>query len=87
MADPPPPTTPSSMLTLKRGQGCALFGIFFAAWAVWVLPYVFGPLGMVMGGLAYARGERRGRWVVLIAAAGMLAGILFGLLPHKFTEN
>jgi hypothetical protein len=75
------------MLTLRRGQGCALAGLFFAGWAVWVLPYFFGPLGMVFGGLAYARGERRGRWVVLIALVGMVAGILFGLLPDKFAQN
>jgi hypothetical protein len=87
MADQPPPTAPSSMLMLKRGQGCALAGLFFAAWAVWVLPWGFGPLGMVFGGLAYARGERRGRWVILIAAVGMVAGILFALLPDKFAEN
>jgi hypothetical protein len=75
------------MLTLKRGQGCALAGLFFAAWAVWVLPYLFGPVGMVLGGIAYARGERRGRWVALIALVGMVAGIVFALLPDKFASN
>jgi hypothetical protein len=72
---------------LKPGQGCAIAGIFFAGWAVWVLPYFFGPLGMIMGGISYARGERRGRWVVLIALAGMVLGLLFGLLPDKFAAN
>ena len=72
---------------LKPGQGCALAGVFFAGWAVWVLPYFFGPLGMIMGGVALYRGERRGRWVILIAVVAMAIGLLFGLLPDKFMEN
>ena len=72
---------------LQRGQGSAIAGLFFAAWAVWVLPYFFGPLGMLMGAIAYVRGERRGRWVILIAAGAMAIGLLFGLLPDKFAEN
>jgi hypothetical protein len=75
------------MLTLRPGQGCALTGLFFAGWSVWVLPWAFGPLGMLLGGIAYARGERRGRWVVLVAAVAMVFGILFALLPDKFAEN
>jgi hypothetical protein len=86
MADVPESRSPN-MLTLRRGQGCALAGLFFAGWSVWVLPYLFGPLGMVFGGLAYARGERRGRWVVLIAAIAMVCGIVFALLPDKFAQN
>jgi hypothetical protein len=42
---------------------------------------------MVLGGIAYARGERRGRWVVLAAAIGTLLGLMFGLLPDKFSSN
>jgi hypothetical protein len=75
------------MLWLKRGQGFALAGIFFAGWAVWVLPWLFGPIGMLFGGIAYARGERRARWVVLIAFIAMIVGLLFGLLPDKVAAN
>ena len=78
---------PSTTKTLKPGQASAIWGVFFAGLAVWVLPYTFGPLGMVLGGIAYARGERRGRWVVLAAAIGTLLGLMFGLLPDKFSSN
>jgi hypothetical protein len=55
--------------------------------AIFVLPLVLGPAGMAFGGIAYYRGERRGRWVVVVAAVGMVLGLLLGLLPDKFVSN
>ena len=48
---------PSTTKTLMPGQASAIWGVFFAGLAVWVLPYVFGPLGMVLGGIASRGGN------------------------------
>jgi hypothetical protein len=55
--------------------------------AVFVLPLVLGPAGMVFGTLAAVRGERRGRWIVALAALGMVLGLLLGMLPDRFVSN
>jgi hypothetical protein len=72
---------------LRPGQGCALFGLGCAAMAVFVAPYVLGPVGVLLGIVAYARGERRGLWVAAIAVVGLGLGLLLTLLPDKFVSN
>jgi hypothetical protein len=72
---------------LQPGQGCALFGLGLAAMAIFVFPLGFGPAGMVLGTISFLRGERRGRWVIALAALGMVLGLLLGLLPDKFVSN
>jgi hypothetical protein len=49
--------------------------------AIWLLPYVFGPVGMIFGGVALMRGDRRGRWVIVAAAACLVVGLLVNLVP------
>jgi hypothetical protein len=63
------------------GQLLAGAGVVAAGLAVWLVPLVFGPLGMLFGVLAVVRGERRGRWVIVIAAAALVLGLLVSLLP------
>ena len=77
----------SSSTGLEPGQGCALAGVLVAAFSMFVFPLVLGPAGMVLGAVAYFRGERRGKWVIVFAAVGMVLGILLGLLPAKFVQN
>jgi hypothetical protein len=72
---------------LRPGQGCALAGLFLAGLAIFVAPLLLGPAGMVLGIVADVRGERRGRWVAVLAALGLVLGILVGLLPDKFVMN
>jgi hypothetical protein len=72
---------------LRRGQLCALIGLVSAGWAVFLFPLVLGPVGMVLGGIAVLRGERRGRWVVLIGAVAIVLGVVLDLLPDKFVSN
>jgi hypothetical protein len=84
---PNPATTEPPKPGLRPGQGWAISGIAAGAMAVWVLPLVLGGMGMGFGVLAMVRGERRGRWVIVIAAIGLLLGLLVEALPKKFTGN
>jgi hypothetical protein len=72
---------------LRPGQAAAIWGVVAAGWAVFVLPVFFGPVGMALGGFAWWRGERRGRWVIVGAFAAMLVGLAIGLLPDSFISN
>ena len=72
---------------LQPGQAAAIWGVVAAGWAVFLLPLFFGPVGMALGGYAWWRGERRGRWVILGAVAATLVGLAIGLLPDSFVSN
>ena len=64
-----------------------MFGLALAAMAIFVFPLGFGPAGMVLGAISFVRGERRGRWVIALAALGMVLGLLLGMLPDRFVSN
>jgi len=58
-----------------------------SAWAIFVFPPGFGAVGLLLGLVAWRRGEPRGRWVALAAVVCTLAGLGLGLLPDKFVMN
>ena len=60
---------------LQPGQAAAIWGVVAAAWAVFLLPLFFGAVGVALGGYAWWRGERRGRWVILAAVVCTLFGL------------
>jgi hypothetical protein len=72
---------------LQPGQAAAIWGVVAAGWAVFLLPLFFGPVGAALGGYAWWRGERRGRWVIVAAVAAMVVGLAIGLLPDSFVSN
>ena len=78
---------PETRRTLAPGQAAAIWGVVCAGWAVFVLPLFFGALGIALGGYAWWRGERRGRWVMLAAVVALLLGLGLGLLPDSFVSN
>jgi len=55
--------------------------------AIFVAPYVLGPIGVLLGIVAHARGERRGLWVAAFAVVCTGLGLLLALLPDKFVSN
>ncbi|MFN8037302.1 MAG: hypothetical protein U0V73_15375 [Acidimicrobiia bacterium] len=86
MADPvAEPAAPT--LGLRRGQGLAIAGIVLAAMAIWVAPLVLGPLAALAGLGSYLRGERRGRWVIVLAVVAIGLGLLLNALPDKFAYS
>ena len=76
-----------SLRKLRPGQAAAIWGVVCAAWAVFVVPLFFGVVGIALGAFAWWRGERRGRWVIVAAAVGLVLGVGLGLLPDKFVSN
>jgi hypothetical protein len=79
------PAAPSRRL--QPGQAAAIWGVVCAAWAVFVLPLFFGAVAAALGGYAWFRGERRGRWVIVAAVVAALIGLGIGLLPDWFVSN
>ena len=72
---------------LQPGQAAAIWGVVAVAWAVFIVPLFFGAIGFALGGYAWWRGERRGRWVMLAAVAATLVGLAITLLPDWFRTN
>jgi hypothetical protein len=76
-----------SLKRLAPGQGLALIGIVCCAWTPFILWYAFGPAALVLGVLAYRKGEKRAKWLVVAAVVCMIAGIVMNNLPDKFVSN
>jgi hypothetical protein len=72
---------PSPEAKARKAQSSVVFGCVAAAMAVWLLPYVFGPVGMAFGAAAVANGDRRGRWVIAVALVGLVLGLIVNQIP------
>jgi hypothetical protein len=87
-ASEPEPTTPAGPTRrLQPGQAAAIWGVVAVAWAVFIVPPFFGAIGFALGGYAWWRGERRGRWVMVAAVAATLVGLAITQLPDWFRTN
>ena len=62
----PAPDPSASASRLQPGQVAAIWGVVAVAWAVFLLPPFFGAVGFALGGYAWWRGERRGRWIMIV---------------------
>jgi hypothetical protein len=80
MASPAPNT---GSLQLRPGQLPAILGVFAAGFAIWILPWILGPLAMIFGGVAMYKGERRGLWVIGLAAVCIVLGLIVHALPAE----
>jgi hypothetical protein len=72
---------------LQPGQAAAIWGVVAVAWAVFLVPPFFGAVGFALGGYAWWRGERRGRWIMLAAVVATLVGLGISQLPDWFVSN
>jgi hypothetical protein len=72
---------------LQPGQAAAIWGVVAVAWAVFLVPPFFGAVGFALGGYAWWRGERRGRWVMVAAVVATLVGLGISQLPDSFVSN
>jgi hypothetical protein len=72
---------------LQPGQAALIWGVVAAAWAVFVLPPFFGAVAFALGGYAWWKGERRGRWLMIAAVVAIVIGLGINLLPDWFVSN
>ena len=72
---------------LQPGQAAAIWGAVAAAWAAFLLPLFFGAVGLALGGYAWWRGERLGRWVMVAAVGCTVFGLALSQLPDWFVSN
>jgi hypothetical protein len=72
---PPPPTRPTT-----SSNGLSVGAIVCGAIATLFFPILFGPLGIVLAGVAMSREEPKARTAMTVAVAGMLVGFVLGML-------
>ena len=68
--DYPPPATTTT------GRGWTIGAFVCAAVAVLLLPYVFGPVGMILGYVGHRKGDPLGRWAMGASFIGLCVGLL-----------
>jgi hypothetical protein len=79
----PPPT--NALSSNAAAKPLAIIGIVLGVIAALLLPPLFGPAGLICGGIAFALGEKRLGMIAMVVAAGctmigMTLGFLFAVL-------
>lgn len=77
------PTRMTDMSTGTRGgtgagRTMSIVGFVCAALALFFVPIVFGPAAIVLGILAYRKGDRLGVWAAVAGVVGLVGGIALG---------
>lgn len=83
----PEPPRQGSLRKPEPGQGLALLGVISCAWAPFILWWFFGPLAAIFGLLAYRKGEKRAKWLVLAAVLCTIAGAVIMALPDHWVTS
>ena len=58
---------------VKAGGICAIISLF-------IIPPLFGILGIVFGSIAWSKGEIQGRNVVVVSVVAMIIGMVVGAM-------
>jgi hypothetical protein len=82
MIGPPEPSySPEDHPVRGRGRNLAIAGTVSGAISFLVIPILFGPLGILLGILGLARGERRlGTIAVVVCVLGLVVGFILSFL-------
>lgn len=82
MTEPPRPSyAPEDRPSRGRGRNLAIAGIVSGAVSFLVIPILFGPLGVLLGILGLARGERRlGKIAIVVSVLGLVVGFILSFL-------
>ena len=85
------PHTTGTMTTTGTATGGArtmtIIGFVCAAISLLFLPIVFGPAAIVLGIVAYKKGDRLGMWAAVAGAAGLVIGMVLGMLVFAANNN
>jgi hypothetical protein len=90
MTEPPQPSyySPEDRPARGRGRKLAIAGIVCGAVSFLVLPILFGPLGVLLGLLGLARGERRlGTIAIVVSVLGLVVGFILSFLVLYLAEG
>lgn len=86
---PPPPAYPTPIAPPPRagsavaaGNGLSTAGIICGIISLFVLWFIFGPLGLVLAGVAKSKGEHKANTAMAVSAIGTIGGafVMFVLL-------
>ena len=69
---PPRPTSP--------GNTFSIIGLICGAVAFLFLPVVFGPAGLILGGIGKSKGESLAVRAMIVSGAGLILGMILGFL-------
>ena len=83
----PEPPRAGSLKKLAPGQGLALLGLLCCAWTPFILWWVFGPAALVLGFLAYRKGVKLAKWLMVAAVVCMVRRPRDQHLPDTFVSN
>ncbi len=65
----------------NQGRPFSIVGAVLAVIALFILPIIFGPAGIIFGGVGYARGDRPfGMYVIIGALVAMVLGFVLGAM-------
>lgn len=87
-------TTPQrtdSYVTSRGDTGTArtlsIISFVCAAIAVFFLPIAFGPAAIILGIVAYRKGDPLGMWAIVAGVVGMIAGFALGMAFWNAQQN
>ena len=62
------------------GNGFSTAGIILGVIAFLFIPIIFGPAGIILGAIGMSKGESKGGVAIAVSAAGLVLGMLLGVL-------
>ena len=76
-------TTPAPGRPASQSNVLSIIGIVCGVVAVLIAPIIFGPAGLILGGIAKSRGERLSTIALIVAGVGMVLGFVLGALVYS----
>ena len=82
MSEPRPSFAPENATPGRpRGRGWSIAGIISGVLAVFIVPILLGPLGVVFGIVGLVRGDRGlGIAAIIVSILGFVIGLLVGVV-------
>ncbi len=82
------PSQPVQPSTSSTPRILSILGAVFGAVSILFLPIFFGPVGAILGFIAYAKGDKPlGLWVGIGSIVAMVVGMVLGVLVWSATSS
>jgi len=78
----PPPVAPAPPAgsAVAAGNGLSTAGIVCGIVSLFLLWFIFGTVGLILGAVAKSRGEQKANTAMVVSAVGLIGGALFSLV-------